>query len=108
MSPSNVPSTIPKNIASKSNSTAGNKFASQTTEELIKFVNERFEKTNPTMHFLNGSVLSFDESKLVAKIKFRTHAGLSNGGNQVQGGFSAAMLDASCAYLVRSYIFPSR
>lgn len=78
--------------------------AEQTFEELVAFVNSRLAKTNPTMSFLKGHILDYDDKTKTIKVRFSTHDQLSNGANQVQGGFSAAMLDASCAYLVSSSV----
>jgi len=78
-------------------------FTKMSADELIAHVNARLSKINPTMHFLRGKVLSFEEASLTVKVAFETHDQLSNGANQVQGGFSAAMLDAACGYLVSAH-----
>ena len=80
----------------------------QTIEELIKFVNTGYEKTNPTMHFFKGQVMSVDEKTMTAKLSFKTDNRMDNGTGMIQGGFPAAMLDGSCAYLVGSMLFCER
>ena len=74
----------------------------QTSEELVAFLNSRLDvqKTNPAVHFLRGKIVSYDEKTGVITMRYTTHDQLSNGANMVQGGFTAAMLDAAFAFLV--------
>jgi acyl-coenzyme A thioesterase PaaI-like protein len=76
----------------------------QSFEEIVAFLNTRLQlpATNPAMTLLHGRLLQYDQGTHALTVRFIADDQLSNGANAVQGGFTAAMLDASCAFLVSS------
>lgn len=52
------------------------------------------------MSFLRGKIEKYDEEQSCIHVRYETHDQESNGRGHVQGGFTAAMLDAAMAYQV--------
>ena len=75
-----------------------------TDQKICQIVNRSFAKgSNPSVKLLGGSIASMDRSANTLVMHFRPGPELGNGKvstKEIQGGFSAAMLDCICAHTV--------